>query len=332
MKEMISNVRQIGGIETSILDNGAGRGSRIAWVNTGSKLRFKLLLDRAMDISDAFYGENCLCWLSGTGQVPPAKCRDFDWLGRFGGGLLVTCGLSHIGPPESDGIKNRCLHGDISSCAAEIESVKQPDPYAGDNKFSITGAMDEVSVFGPRLRLRRTFSCELGKAQIHLRDEVCNLGNESAPHMMLYHCNLGWPLVGEDTLLEWNGPWRPANPDDPFMRGGSDIKMCRPPSDLHSGAKESVAFINPEPDSAGRCSCGAINKKLGLRLKIEFFKNQLPCLVNWQHWGRREYVTGLEPGTNFPIGQAAAERAGELIRLQPMETRVYELKFSIEEI
>jgi hypothetical protein len=46
----ISNSAQLGGIESSVLDNGAGRGTRIAWFNTGSGLRFKIVIDRAMDL------------------------------------------------------------------------------------------------------------------------------------------------------------------------------------------------------------------------------------------------------------------------------------------
>ena len=52
--DKISNTAQLGGIETSVLDNGRGRGTRIAWINTGAGLRFKIVLDRAMDIADAF--------------------------------------------------------------------------------------------------------------------------------------------------------------------------------------------------------------------------------------------------------------------------------------
>ena len=51
----ISNHAQVGGIETSVLDNGLGRGTRIAWINTGTGLRYKVVIDRAMDIADAFY-------------------------------------------------------------------------------------------------------------------------------------------------------------------------------------------------------------------------------------------------------------------------------------
>ena len=53
-KHTLSNSQQLGGIETSVLDNGAGRGVRIAWINTGTGLRYKVVLDRGMDILDAF--------------------------------------------------------------------------------------------------------------------------------------------------------------------------------------------------------------------------------------------------------------------------------------
>jgi hypothetical protein len=42
-----------------------------------------------------------------------------------------------------------------------------------------------------------------------------------------------------------------------------------------------------------------------------------------------EYVTGLEPGTNPPIGQAKARKNNELIFLEPGETRSYELQIEV---
>ena len=44
----VINFTQVGGIETSVLDNGLGKGTRIAWVNTGSGLRYKVVIDRGL--------------------------------------------------------------------------------------------------------------------------------------------------------------------------------------------------------------------------------------------------------------------------------------------
>lgn len=62
---------------------------------------------------------------------------------------------------------------------------------------------------------------------------------------------------------------------------------------------------------------------------LRFKKSQLPWVTNWQHWGRNEYITGLEPGTNPTIGQARAREDGTLIFLEPGEKRVYDLTLEI---
>ena len=119
-KHTLSNSQQLGGIETSVLDNGAGRGVRIAWINTGTGLRYKVVLDRGMDILDAFFNENSLAWISHAGlKTPqPFSNQGIDWLRTFGGGLLTTCGLSNAGPPNSDANESRGLHGNYSNQAA----------------------------------------------------------------------------------------------------------------------------------------------------------------------------------------------------------------------
>ena len=193
----ISNARQLGGIETSVADNGSARGSRIAWINTGSGLRFKVAIDRGMDIADAFFNQYNLAWLSRLGLTAPQPLSDsgINWLRTFGGGLVTTCGLTHIGGPETDEYGERGLHGRISNLPAEIESVIQPDPTRGKMEMSITGIIKEIQPLGIQLELKRTISATLGIPVIRLQDEVVNVGNIPAPHMILYHCNFGWPLA-----------------------------------------------------------------------------------------------------------------------------------------
>ena len=97
----------------------------------------------------------------------------------------------------------------------------------------------------------------------------------------------------------------------------------------HSGTGESVAFIDCDADNKGQSFCGLHNAHLGLAVALRFKKEQLPWLTNWQHWGEREYVTGLEPGTNRVIGQKKAREEGTLITLQPGETRCYEVELEV---
>lgn len=332
-KDKISNVAQIGGIETSVLDNGLGRGTRIAWINTGAGLRYKVVLDRAMDIGEAFYNQHSLAWLSHTGTTPPERFSDtgMEWLRNFGGGLLTTCGLSHVGGPEDDEYGARGLHGRISNTPAEIISIVQPDPITGKMTMSITGIVREAQVFGPVLELKRTISGKLGEPKISVQDEVVNRGNENVPHMLLYHINFGWPLIDEGTEILWKGSWISPTPDSrqKIFKEGSSYRVCPPPMESHSGSGEDVAFIDIHADGNGQSNCGLYNKKLQLALAVRFPKKQLPWLTNWQHWGKNEYVTALEPATNPPIGQKKARKEGNLIFLEPGERRSYSLDVEV---
>ena len=329
----ISNPTQLGGIETSVIDNGAGRGTRIAWINTGTGLRYKVVIDRAMDIADAFYNQHSLAWLSHLGICHPERFsnKGIDWIRTFGGGLLTTCGLTHTGGPESDSYGDRGLHDQISNIPAEIESIIQPDPIAGKLGMSITGRMKQSQALGPNLELKRTISATLGHSLITINDEVINRGNTHAPHMMLYHFNFGWPLVDEGTDIIWQGPWtsRDGDINNRIFNTSNNYHKCPAPLEEHSGSGEDAAFIDIISNASGQCISGLHNPKLGLAVALRFQKNQLPWLTNWQHWGRGEYVTGLEPCTNPPIGQALAREQNSLIQLAPDESRIYNLELEV---
>jgi hypothetical protein len=99
--------------------------------------------------------------------------------------------------------------------------------------------------------------------------------------------------------------------------------------DSHSGFGEEVAFIDPSADAGDLVDCGYVNDDLELGLKISFSKAQLPWLIQWQHFGKNEYVTALEPATHPPIGQAAARSQKTLIWLEPGASRTYDLKLEV---
>lgn len=326
----ISNPAQIGGIETSVLDNGAGRGVRIAWINTGSGLRYKVVIDRGMDIAEAFYNQHGLAWISRAGIRPPEQAAmvGLEWLRNWGGGLVTTCGTGSMGSPESDEHGERGLHGRISNIPAEIISIIQPDIEKDKMDYSITGIVRESRVFGPHLELVRTISGTLGVPEIRISDRVTNRGNGPAPHMLLYHCNMGWPLIDQGTKLNWTGKWksRGNDLDNEIFHEGGNFRECPAPMDSHQDGGEACAFIDAQPEPSGYCRCSAFNPALGIGLEISFRKDQLPWLINWQHWGKGEYVTALEPGTNLTIGQSHARNDGTLIILAPGESREYELR------
>ena len=332
-QDKISHPAQLGGIEISVLDNGPGRGTRIAWINTGSGLRYKVVIDRAMDIADAFYNQHGFGWLSHVGITAPQPFahRGMDWIRTFGAGLLTTCGLDHVGGPETDQFGDRGIHGLISNIPGEIESIIQPDPVRGQMNFSLTGKMKQTQVFGPNFELKRTYSGTLGQPIIRIHDEVVNRGNMPIPHMLLYHLNFGWPLADEGADILWHGAWQFSGDKNAakIFREGNNYRKCPAPLSAHNAGGEEVAFIDIVPDESGRCIAGMYNNKIKLAVAIRFNKKELPWLTNWQHWGKGEYVTGLEPGTHPPIGQAKARAQNTLIFLEPGEIRSYNLEMEV---
>jgi hypothetical protein len=329
----VNNISQIAGIETSVIDNGAGKGTRIANVNTGSGLRYKILLDRASDIESASYNQYNLSWLSHKGATAanPAANKGLEWLHSFAGGLVTTCGLTHIGAPEEDENGARGLHGRISNIPSEVEAVIQPRLDNPDSQMQVKTLTKQSKVFGPNLELRRVISSPLCKSVINIKDTVTNCGNAETPLMLLYHCNFGWQLVDEGAEILWKGDWqsRGNDMDNAVFNKSNDFHKCPPPLKQHCGSGEACAFIDVEADRNGKCYAGIYNQNLEIAVKMSFVKQQLPWLTNWQHFGAGEYVTALEPGTNPPIGQKKARTQKELIYLKPGQSREFELGFEI---
>ena len=130
----------------------------------------------------------------------------------------------------------------------------------------------------------------------------------------------------------WKGDWKPREGNsNKIFRQGNNFYKCQPPLDDHNGSGEEAAFIDIATDNLGFCTCGIHNPSIELAVFLKFQKKQLPWLTNWQHWGINEYVTGLEPGTNPPIGQAKARENKELIFIQPGETKSYTLEIDAVE-
>jgi hypothetical protein len=147
--------------------------------------------------------------------------------------------------------------------------------------------------------------------------------------MLLYHFNLAgrWQMKAQ---IFYGRNWQPRDESSKLIfNENNNFRKCPPVMEEHAGAGEAAAFIDCNTDDTGQCCCGLYNAQLELAVALRFQKQQLPWLTNWQHWGEREYVTGLEPGTNKVIGQKKARAEGSLIMLQPGETKCYELELEV---
>ena len=67
----------------------------------------------------------------------------------------------------------------------------------------------------------------------------------------------------------------------------------------------------------------------GLAFLIEYDREALPVLLEWQSVREGAYVVGIEPSTAHPGGAALNEEHGLLRHLDHGESRRYRLRFSV---
>ncbi len=315
VEKRIGHLSQIGGLKPYTLTDGRAAGIRAVDFRTTRGLEFTVLLDRAMDISEARCKGMSLCWRSCAGDVAPAfyDPRGQEWLRTFFGGLLTTCGLTQVGSPCTDEGEELGLHGRISCAPAEGVACSQE--WAGDQlELKVSGMMREARLFGQHLEMHRTISARGDGAGFALRDRIVNAGARRSPVMLLYHINTGFPLLDEGAELIL--PTRNVRPwDEESEKEKEDYWRVHAP---RTGYQERVYLHTMQPDAGGWVTCALINRRIngGVGLKLRYRAAELPCFTQWRMLGDREYVTGLEPGNCVPLGRAAERAAGRLVELE----------------
>lgn len=246
LRRRVGRLDQIASIEALVLDDGPARGVRALRARTGSGLSSTILPDRGMDLGAAEYRGVPLAWLWHTGVVAPTlrEPEGEGWLRSFNGGLLVTCGLQNVDPPGERAGEALGLHSRFSNTPASGVSHEAGWGEEGC-VLEVRGGVREGGLFGANLVLRRTVSARAGESRIRFEDTVQNEGFDPQPLMLLYHMNLGWPLLDETARLVGPGEQGdPPEPRDHEARSGLDTwdRFAAPTE----GFRERVFYHRPE--------------------------------------------------------------------------------------
>lgn len=325
LEMLTGTLTQLGGIRLGELGEGRQRGMRVADVSTGSGLRYTVLLDRAMDLGAADFAGKALAWLHpALGGPALYEPQGAGWLRTFGGGLVTTCGLSHFGQPADDLGVHYGLHGRISHIAAEQVQVTQE--WRGDDYvLQVAGQTRQAVLFGENLLLKRTIATALGATSFTITDTVRNEGFRSSPHMLLYHCNFGFPVVSPDSeLLLAGGSARPR--DAAAEAGLPNLRRFQSPD---PGFGEQVFLHQPETDRHGFVSAAIVNRALGFGAYVRYRAAELPCLAQWKMLGAGDYVCGLEPATHCSAPRTRLREEGRIRYLAPGEEISYMLEIGV---
>ena len=323
----VGDIAQLGGPVPGILTDGMANGVRIVDVRSPGGISFVVLLDRGMDIGRAEYRGFPMAWRSAVGEVNPtfAENQGVKWLDAFGGGLLTTCGLTTVGQPSVDAGEHLGLHGRISTRAAR--SVRAMGEWVDDEYLvTVEGWVREASAVGPVLEMHRRITTTLGQPRLRVQDVVTNLGPAVTPHMFRYHCNFGFPLIGDKTQMNLRAQGVEPR-DEPSAGAVSRLEELWAPT---APSYEQVYTVEPTAD-AGTAAATLTNPELagGITLRLRWSQDTLPWLVVWKQLSRGTYVTALEPSNCHDDGRAAERARGTLTELAPGEQRRYELEIDV---
>ncbi|WP_195760665.1 aldose 1-epimerase family protein [Agromyces kandeliae] len=302
----VGSREQLVSIESSTRADGPDAGTRrIRMVN--ADLEVDVLPDRGLDIGQVRVAGVPLAWVSPTGFRPGTVSDPSGWMRAFGGGLLTTCGLLSYGAPSEDEGERHPLHGTYSSLQARVVRTD-----VVDGELVVEGLVREVRVFGEHLELRRRISSPIGSRAIRIDDRLVNAGSRAVEPMVLYHVNLGWPLVDEGTELRTPGGLVEAR-DEAAERGLQS--WSRFPASARAFPEQ--VFRHELPPSTPTAI--EVVAARGLAVRIAFDTSVLPALFQWRVAEENGHVVlGVEPATAPTIlGRADARARGMLRPLAP---------------
>ncbi|MCI8549111.1 MAG: aldose 1-epimerase family protein [Lachnospiraceae bacterium] len=307
---------QFYGVEEHRLVGGKGDGLRLFQVRNGSGLEFTVSADRAADLSRVSYKGVSLNYMGSAGYVSPAYYDEpgFGFLKSFTAGFLTTCGLQNIGIPGVDGDEPYPLHGTLSHHPADRIYYTEED-----GRIQIHAKINDAVIFKQKLVLNRTISCEYGSNILKISDNIKNEGSTDEPLTLLYHMNVGYPLLNENTRLAISSERVIPRDEEAAKDLDTWDKMLPPVPNFqeqcyyHEFAEKSPCAKVWGPDS-------------NVGLAIRWNQSQIPYMTEWKMMGERDYVLGLEPCTNKLTGRAALRESGDLHFLKPGENRHFELE------
>jgi hypothetical protein len=319
----------IAGVTPIVYDDARRRGVRALQIRNARGLQLTLIPERGLDASELLYRGIPLTWY-GPGNAAPAEGRDpsVDAFERtFFGGLVTTCGMDAYGAPGHDPWGSWPQHGHFNRTAADdVRSVADWD--CDEPAIEVAAGIRQFQMFGAALRVERTWRIRIDANVVELQDRVTNDGGSREPHMVLYHCNAGYPLLG--ARAHWTLDADDARPRDEAAAAGLEhwADGAEPDADF----AEQVFTHHPRAAADGwaRATLRNADFESGTALTIAFRPEQLPGLFTWRMLGFGTYVMAVEPANCTTVGgRLDASDQATLPFIEPGETRIYNLRFEV---
>ena len=320
MNPYIGHEKQLYGVTEMRLCGGKADGMRLLHVQNGKGLDFFISIDRCADISKLSLKGDNFGYFAPCGYVAPAYYQEpgNGFLKSFTAGFFTTCGLTAVGTPCVDDGEELPLHGTISNIPAERVSY-----YIEGDTIHIDADIRDAALFSRKLLLLRHYEVSLVKNEIVMTDTIKNIGSEESPLEVLYHCNMGYPLLSENAVLSIPTEGVTARNDHAGEGIGDWQKVEKPQKGY-----EEMCFYH---QLSGTAEVSLYNPDIKKGIMMRYDTENLPYFTQWKMMGEVEYVLGLEPGNCLPDGRKAMREQGKLEFLAPGAEKVHKITFTFTE-
>ena len=307
----IGHESQLYGVEETRLVGGKGDGMRLLQVRNAAGLAFTVAADRCADIYRlSFRGVN-MGFFAPNGYVAPRFYQEpgKGFLKSFTAGFFTTCGLNNVGAPcEVDGVAYP-LHGTVGNTPAERVRCSETE-----DTIEIHAVINDSCIFSRKLVLHRTLTCWKFENRLTITDTVENCGDQPEPIFLMYHMNMGYPLLTEQAQLE--------NNSDYVMQGETRVGDIWRKTEPPQPGKPEICYRHYYGE--GKTAAATIrNPEIRKGVTISFDPEAFPCMVQWNKFSYRDYALGLEPRSTCYGGRAGTKAHGEDTSLEPGARRTY---------
>ena len=273
MNAEVSNLYQLASLTRYTITDGIGKGLDVLDCNNG-KIRFLLNVSKACDIMQLYHEGQNMSFVSKNGFSK----REIPFLNRFEGGMLYTCGLDSVG-----GREGYELHGTLHNIPAEIIHEE-----CDENGIVVEAIIRDTALFGKNLVLKRKIFTEIGGDSITLEDTLCNIGYKEEEYCLLYHINVGYPMLdnGAKVIADVESytprtAWAKQNETTMYEMSGAVPNQ-----------EETCYFLK-----LSKPEISLVNEKIGKKFTISYSGDTLPHFVEWKSMASGDYALGLEPCT-----------------------------------
>ena len=325
LMKYMGSMQQEAYVRPVVLGEGRASGMKAYEVKNGP-LSFKLLADKCLDMGEMSWRGVNINFLS----KPGLQGRNhYDTNGEEAirsimGGMFFTCGVESICAPCNIEGTDYPMHGRMRTTPGEhigADAFWDGDTY----KICVKGEMREAALFGENMVLRREVCTEYGSRAVTITDEFENESYRDEPLMLLYHINIGYPFLCENTRLYL--PTLKVTARDEDAKGHEDgYDRMDPPKD---NEPEYVFIHDVRMQENGDTWALAVNRELGIGLKISWNTANLPYFMEWKSTASGDYVIGLEPANSSVYGRTWHEERNSVHKLAPFAKEKNVLTFTI---